>query len=163
MFVYSDHDSYLFQYDCLRLCRDYPCDWKDNRADPGSSWVPYSCSWWHHEWLQLHWFALFSLLNIWNVIINFYNSIYIIRMGWSYTEEDWEELKCNSHKNPNQVYFGGILFVFFLWTKSEACLRCTWSVSEHTLVIVVNLAVKIIYLNLKANICFNSNYFLLKI
>lgn len=57
----------LISFHCdfdLWLSRDYPCNRKNNRTVPRPSWVPYSCPGWHHQWLQFHWFALFSIWNI---------------------------------------------------------------------------------------------------
>lgn len=34
--------------------RIYPCKRKDHRALSRPPWIPYSCAWWHHQWLQFH-------------------------------------------------------------------------------------------------------------
>lgn len=44
----------------------YVCEYRINTCDREDfwlisrpSWLSYSCSWWHHQWLQFYWYSLF--------------------------------------------------------------------------------------------------------
>lgn len=64
-FILSFIASYI-QYNLeliMHKIRGDSCQRKNNRAISRPSWLSYSCSWWHHQRLQFHWYDGFSTIS----------------------------------------------------------------------------------------------------